>query len=109
MKKINNTVSGKDLLDPENFKNNEEFIITRPLEGTPFTLVGMLKENAEGRNWFGALGQIKMTNDYATEKEVIEVLKPVTWNGIVALVVGMHQLENKIYADNKSFNTLNKK
>ena len=94
MKKASSKDSGTDLLDPKNFENNEELIITREIEDTPFVVVGVQREEQEERTWFGALGNIKLTPDYKSDKEVIDHVTPVNWNNIINLVAGLQQLHS---------------
>lgn len=99
MSAVNKQGSGtKDLLDPENFQNNEEIMITREIPNTPFIVVGMLDEKRSGRNWFGCLGNIRLTEMLASEEEAIKNCTEITWDNIIKVIAGLqefHSNQNK--------------
>jgi hypothetical protein len=86
-----------DLLDQKNFEKNEEMVIQRPIENTPFHVVGLLNEQDDERRWFASLGNIRLTEFVKSEKEAIKLITPVTWKNIVTLIAGLdaHKLQSK--------------
>lgn len=93
--KRTNKQDSSDLLDQSRMENNEEMVISREIEGTPFMIVGMLQEKSDNRQWFGALGTIRLTQMMESEEEAIETLSEINWTNIVALVTGLIELNQR--------------
>lgn len=79
----------KESLDTTDNKNysSQEFI---HVEGTPFTIV------REEKNYFGIIGEHRITENYDNEKEIRNELVKITWDRIIQVIWAVSNKFNKI-------------
>ncbi len=65
---------------------NEELIKRRDIKDTPFTIVEI-----EGE-FFGAMGQYRLTEKFNTYEEAHDTITANTWNNITNLIITLNQI-----------------
>lgn len=76
-----------DTTDNKNYSNELEFI---KVDNTPFTIVRIKKE------YFGLIGEHRITEKYDTLDEIQEVIEKITWDRIVQVIWAITEKYNKI-------------
>lgn len=59
-----------------------ELITREDIEDSPFTIIGI-----EGKRYFGAMGQYRITEEFINPEIVRNELKEITWNRIVQVMM----------------------
>lgn len=72
----------------DNKELNSELVKREEIKDSPFLVI-----EVEGKA-FGAFGIYRITDEYKTKEEVIEALKPMTWNRIIQIVSIINEMLN---------------
>lgn len=73
----------KEVKEITNMEQNEELLVKTDIEGTPFTVISVKDTNEH----FGVMGKYRITETHDTKEEVIDILKQITWNRIVQVIL----------------------
>lgn len=96
MKKVDNSESSKDLLDPANFKENWEVKKTEPIENSPFQLVTIKDEN-DVEIFFVCMGDWRISEKFNSKKEAREDALKFSWNRLMQVLIVVDDFKQKQY------------
>jgi len=65
---------------------NEQLIKRHEIKDTPFTIVEIEEE------FFGSMGQYRLTEKYGTYQEAHDAVTANTWNNITNLIITIHEI-----------------
>lgn len=70
-----------------------ELVTRKEVKDSPFVVIGITaKEESEKKEYFGVLGNYRITETYDTSEEVEKLLKKITWNRIVQVILIISEL-----------------
>ncbi len=74
------------MLEDEKIIGGESMLEYKQAGDSPFMLIGKLKEDDEGKDYFCVIGPHRVTAIYGTEEEAIAEAMVITWAKIGAVV-----------------------